>query len=60
MVELTVEIKVELIRMGTQRDGMAIHRVPPNVRFWHLADIPNATTNVRFGGKADMASAKAV
>ena len=24
------------------------------VRFWHLADVPNATANVRFGGKADI------
>jgi len=27
----------------------------PNVRFWHKADIPLRSTNVRYGGKADVA-----
>jgi hypothetical protein len=29
---------------------------PRDVRYWHLADIPALAINVRFWGKADMAS----
>jgi hypothetical protein len=42
-----------LRRTAARRSFVFIY-VMPDVRYWHLADIPSCTAHVRYGGKADM------
>jgi hypothetical protein len=43
-------------RNNGYRDWKSIQNtVERNVRYWHLADITLAPTNIGFGGKADIA-----